>query len=329
MLTGWVGRVAGFALFACVAGCSDSPRGMGTMTDAAPSEAAGAPVNDGSPAVDIHSVPRGVCGDGWKYADEPCDDGNNVSGDGCSADCQVECPPSNPRCWMGATAGLVCGDSVRGAGEACDDGNTVDGDGCSAACTTEPGWTCPLEGQRCFPVCGDAMVTPPETCDDGNTIDGDGCSSICEIEGPCFAVDGTPAPCPPACGNGFIDGSEACDDGAQNADLSGACSTTCQRRYVCGDGVVTPPETCDPGPDSAPTIYRYAGDTAPGCTATCTTPGFCGDGRTDTDYGEQCDLGAYNGQPVLVGSEEVARVVCDVDCKLIGISPAADAGSGG
>src|SRR5262249_25509825 len=56
---------------------------------------------------------------------EVCDDGNNVSGDGCPADCTAH-----------------CGDNVLDPGEACDDGNTNDGDGCSADCTsTEASWS--------------------------------------------------------------------------------------------------------------------------------------------------------------------------------------------
>jgi cysteine-rich repeat protein len=59
---------------------------------------------------------------------EECDDGNMVSGDGCSAACRRE----------------VCGNAVLDVGEECDDGNTVSADGCSATCTTE--------------FCGDGVV---------------------------------------------------------------------------------------------------------------------------------------------------------------------------
>src|SRR5881628_2080041 len=64
-----------------------------------------------------------VCGNHILDPGEQCDDGNTVSGDGCSAACQRE-----PR----------CGDGVVDPGEQCDDGNTVSGDGCSAACRLEP-----------------------------------------------------------------------------------------------------------------------------------------------------------------------------------------------
>jgi len=98
-----------------------------------------------------------ICGDGKVEGSEECDDGNNVDGDGCNANCQDE----------------YCGDSVLqpGLGEYCDDGNNIDGDGCSSTCEVEP-------------YCGDGNLDRGEECDDGNNIDGDGCSSTCELEEP-------------------------------------------------------------------------------------------------------------------------------------------------
>lgn len=70
------------------------------------------------------------CGDGTLDAGEACDDGNNVDGDGCSANCTVE---------------AYCGDGTLDPGEQCDDGNNENGDGCSALCATEGG------GEGCTP----------------------------------------------------------------------------------------------------------------------------------------------------------------------------------
>ncbi|MCG8425063.1 MAG: hypothetical protein MJE77_44850 [Proteobacteria bacterium] len=60
-----------------------------------------------------------------------CDDGNNIPGDGCSADCKSD---------------ETCGNRVADfpAGETCDDGNNLDGAGCRADCTNE--------------VCGDGIL---------------------------------------------------------------------------------------------------------------------------------------------------------------------------
>ena len=87
---------------------------------------------------------------------EDCDDGNNVDGDGCQANCALP----------------ACGDNVvdPAEGEECDDGNDRMCDGCTWFCTVEP-----------VPICGDGIFDEYcEECDDGNNIDGDGCSSDCE-----------------------------------------------------------------------------------------------------------------------------------------------------
>ena len=100
------------------------------------------------------------CGDRVRDTGSPlnetCDDGNNMSGDGCSDRCVRE-----PR----------CGDMVVDPpAENCDDGNMTNGDGCSSACRKEP-------------RCGDGEVqTPGESCDDGNVLSGDGCSMTCAAE---------------------------------------------------------------------------------------------------------------------------------------------------
>ena len=57
----------------------------------------------------------GLCGNGKIDVGEACDDGNQVSGDGCRGDCgKIE----------------VCGDGFLDQGEACDDGNLNAADGC-------------------------------------------------------------------------------------------------------------------------------------------------------------------------------------------------------
>lgn len=35
---------------------------------------------------------REICGDGFRFSDEGniCDDGNNINGDGCNSNCEVE-----------------------------------------------------------------------------------------------------------------------------------------------------------------------------------------------------------------------------------------------
>ena len=100
----------------------------------------------------------GRCGDGVQAPGEACDDGNNVSGDGCSADCMSD---------------ETCGNGVLdvASGEQCDDGNQMDGDGCQSDCAV--------------PTCGDGVLDSGEACDDGNQVDGDGCSAACVLETEC------------------------------------------------------------------------------------------------------------------------------------------------
>ncbi len=101
-----------------------------------------------------------VCGNGILESGEECDDGNTVSGDGCSSTCTLESPVP------------VCGNGIVEGGEECDDGNTISGDGCSASCTIEPPPA----------VCGNGILEPGEQCDDGNLEAGDGCSAHCLFE---------------------------------------------------------------------------------------------------------------------------------------------------
>ena len=84
-----------------------------------------------------------VCGNNITETGETCDDGNNVSLDGCSSTCQIE------------VGGAVCGNNITESGETCDDGNNVSLDGCSATCQLE------------LLNCGDGIVdfADGEVCD--------------------------------------------------------------------------------------------------------------------------------------------------------------------
>jgi fibro-slime domain-containing protein len=84
-----------------------------------------------------------VCGNGKVEGSEQCDDGNKVTGDGCSPFCRLE-----PKCpATGGACSSVCGDGLLLPADVvdptnCDDGNTVSGDGCSSTCKQEPGFNC-------------------------------------------------------------------------------------------------------------------------------------------------------------------------------------------
>ncbi len=222
----------------------------------------------GSGAVAGNPVEGPACGDGLvNQPNEHCDDGNRVSGDGCTSECRLEADhlctvPGSP-----CTSTKVCGDGVLVGDESCDDGGTVEGDGCSATCVLEAGYQCPLPGAPCVEVCGDSKVVGRESCDDGGTESGDGCSNGCQVEQdaatdavghPSYWYCPTPGtPCVRAtCGNGLREGAERCDDG--NGRPADGCSPDCQVEpqctsvgcsSKCGDGIILPGESeeCDDG----------------------------------------------------------------------------------
>lgn len=233
------------------------------------------------------------CGNGLVDPGELCDDGNSISGDGCSADCR-----SNETCgnlYLDVAVGEVCddGNKVSGdgcsadcrsnercgngivdiaAGEVCDDGNRVSGDGCSADC-------------RSSELCGNRVVDYAigEVCDDGNRISGDGCSADCLSK--------------EVCGNGILDtvAGEVCDDG--NKVSGDGCSADCKSKEVCGNGIVDKVlgEVCDDG-------NTKSGD---GCSFDCKSNETCGNGILDTAAGEQCDDG-----------NKIPGDGCDASCKV-------------
>jgi cysteine-rich repeat protein len=158
---------------------------------------------DGGPV----DAPPAACGNNHIDPGEVCDDGNNVSGDGCSADCKSD---------------ETCGNGIvdTAVGERCDDGNTIGGDGCSADCKSDE-------------TCGNGVVDTDkgETCDDGNTMGGDTCSANCQSN--------------ESCGNGIVDTDkgEQCDGGGV---FTKTCNINCTTSK-CGDGVINPVagEACD------------------------------------------------------------------------------------
>ncbi|RHY76573.1 hypothetical protein DYB34_008066 [Aphanomyces astaci] len=255
-------------------------------------------------------IPPTRCGDGYTDAGETCDDGNTVSGDGCSATCQVE---SGYVCNGRVCQGL-CGNGVKTSAEACDDNNVASGDGCTASCAIESGYTCKQSDaglSTCTPTCGDGKVIAPETCDDGNTAVGDGCSTTCQIEAGfvCSALTTGVSNCRTVCGDGILAGAEACDDG--NTRSSDGCSSTCRVETgygcsngspsvcstICGDGIRTSNEACDDGntasKDGCSATCTVEGSftcsTPLGRTSTCTRVPTCGDGYlSDSEF---CDDG--------------------------------------
>jgi len=224
-------------------------------------------------SVDNHTVSGpdhcyDICGDGllMDRALYTCDDGNTISGDGCSSKCQIErgwqCSGGNHH--HKDTCKEICGDGLDMHSYAydCDDGNIISGDGCSSTCHIEEGWYCyggsPVTRDYCYEICGDTHNFGHIPCEDGNTRSGDGCSSTCQIEEGWY------------CYGGSATSIDTCYD-------------------ICGDGKLEPDHrsTCDIGPDPRGIYqgcygckivdgwYCYGG--SPTSTSTCKE--LVGDGR--------------------------------------------------
>ncbi|MFN2377668.1 MAG: DUF4215 domain-containing protein [Candidatus Binatia bacterium] len=177
------------------------------------------------------------CGNTAIDSGESCDDGNEVSGDGCTALCIDEfcgdgtindngaeaCDDGNGNsdvtpdaCRLDCTE-PVCGDGVTDTGEECDDANMDENDGCTSQCTS----------------CGNGVAGGLEQCDDGNNDAGDCCSPSCTFEAmgsPCLdAADGD-------CTDPGCDGAGACEE--QAADNGTPCDDDeeCSNASACNGG---------------------------------------------------------------------------------------------
>src|SRR3989344_4621396 len=171
-----------------------------------------------------NSFCRLMCGNGSINPPETCDDGNTVSGDGCSSTCSIEVQTAT--CVDGIVQGSV------GAGV-----------GAGAAASAGTAGTSFYDFFFGAPT-GTTTMSPAtaggtQEGDDGKTGSGDGCSSDCKVE-------------PLGCGNGRPDPGEQCDKGTMNG--SPACTENCCtkdcKKPTCSDGINNDPEEED-GTDCA------------------------------------------------------------------------------
>ncbi|HTV23240.1 MAG TPA: DUF4215 domain-containing protein [Polyangiaceae bacterium] len=289
-----IGLIGAGVLGACAASSGDEGRldvgadpgdgrGPSLPTGATPGAGGIDGLVDGTPdpALMANTPAAPVCGDGLiQGASERCDDGNTVSGDGCTAECdQLElgyaCPTPGAPC----VYAVRCGDGVIAGAESCDDGElgAGSGDGCSDTCQVEPGFACPVPGAACRALCGDGLVRGREACD-GGALGVPGCSANCQLEPGWVCPDA--GPCRQTlCGDGRREGAEACDDG--NTRPYDGCSPSCVPEprcgsatspsgaclSTCGDAIrlATDAEQCDDG----------NGESGDGCDAACQLePGY-------------------------------------------------------
>ncbi|KAJ1477077.1 hypothetical protein T484DRAFT_1631721 [Baffinella frigidus] len=189
--------------------------------------------------------------------DEQCDDGNHVSGDGCSSLCTLE--EGYVQVGKSPLPVNLCGDGLVVVGETCDDRNLIPGDGCTPNCTVELGYKCAACGDAntallapkvgapdtCHEICGDGVRLAGQlACDDGGNVAGDGCSPSCawELGWACCSSGCSDrqavgrSVCTGICGDGYKVSGEACDDG--NTRGADGCSSFCaiEPGYSCEDG---------------------------------------------------------------------------------------------
>lgn len=263
-------------------------------------------------------IRAGSCGNAQVNEGEVCDDGNNQSGDGCSADC---------------ASNEACGNNIIdiAVGEVCDDGNQTPGDGCSAECGNEAcgnfsvdvdaGEQCdtgPGDSEGCdkdctFRRCGDGYVN--ETVEDCDVMGAMGDTDTCD--GDCTF---------PKCGDNHTNATfkqpnrefadfEECDTGGNTAACNGNDNDTAEaqgkgdcQKPACGDGYFNEKfdvpgangklEACD---DGGNTDSCNGNDNLASGTGNCQKPA-CGDNYTNSAFTppggegkpEECDPGEEN-----------------------------------
>lgn len=165
--------------------------------------------------------------DGTVDPGEQCDDGNGVSGDGCSATCQIE------MCYTCPTPGSPC---VPDDGAPCDDSLFCNGaDTCSGGtCSVHLGDPC-AGGSECNTQCNEAAADCFDTGGTPCTDDGNPCSvDLCDGSGNCDHPAGNPGascrlPFDPCDLEEFCDGfSTSCptDQVIGDDDNDGTCNDT-------------------------------------------------------------------------------------------------------
>ena len=252
---------------------------------------------DGSEAMGIcrsQACSVSTCGDGLVDAnnEEQCDDGNEVSGDGCE-------PGS---CAFSCEADADCEDIfVCNGTESCDAATHT----CTAGTSAADGTACVLEDEsdgecragtcRVF-GCGNGLPDDGEQCDDGNEVSNDGCESDCTVscftDEDCVELDQT-----------VCDGADTCDT-ATNTCMGGEL-------LDCDDANPCTADSCDPieGCVNDPTPFDMDMD---GHFAGCEGGDDCDD-ADDTVYTGAEELCDGKDNNCVMGIDEVAPVWY-VDC---------------
>jgi len=241
--------------------------------------------------------PIPYCGDGNLDPDEECDDGNNIDGDGCSADCMLElegeCTPHTIGYWKQPCKGHFNHETqesmeeyletVHDLTDFFDDVEDFD-DMCEILEPKEPASMQERAQQQIMALwlnVASGKLYLQTTIDLGNLSDsGTVGDALDEAES---LIDSDPEKAK--------DIADKINNAANTGDVIIECLPTLPE---CGNGILEGEEECDEGEDNGiECIPPYAGS-CEYCSETCEIieliDGYCGDGVLDEPY-EECDDG--------------------------------------
>ncbi|CAD8214267.1 unnamed protein product [Paramecium octaurelia] len=176
-----------------------------------------------------------VCGDNLITVEEYCDDGNNLSYDGCSL-CQFQCQDECLDCQYGKCKKCQDNFFLEVPKSRCND---------RKSCNEKDGLYYDDQNNECLTKCGDSIKAGTEQCDDGNEILYDGCfqcliscdkfCAVCQLKGCEQCQTGykkIDQQCILDCGDGLIIGNEECDDG-NSLKNDGCTNCIIDQGYKC------------------------------------------------------------------------------------------------
>jgi hypothetical protein len=252
-------------------------------------------------AIRVHLGEPRVCCDGAKHPTaEQCDDGNQLPGDGCSAECVIE---TGWTCEGSPSVCRSCGDGVCSVGE---DECSCPEPECAGIGTCGDGLCCPSRDENVCSCPDDCLEEDAVTCPDSYCCPDERAAGNCE----------------PDCG---MCGDHVCepDKGEDSCTCPGDCTdatSVCGNQNCCnlsdpGEDIVNCPQDCCPDiptPDGVCCPVESA-ENAPGdC---CATMAQCGDSECcpgeETQGCPECCANVC-GDDDCCGSETVAS--CPQDC---------------